>query len=377
MHSLQEVYDVIAGTFKTTTFTGTGLDDMSKSGTFTGAAALDYRVQIDSVGISPAPDTFSWSDDGGVSWDGTLLPITGSAQAIGSEGVIVSFGNTNNHTLGDRWDFSTNSLANIDGNVMQQLKYISENLSGTSTTLQLAYDNSVSPEISGNKATTLLTLNQTGTGDIFELQKSSAPVFTVDNAGNVTISGTMFSFAGAGEISSGGTSDLNLNAGSGRIMPAAGDAFYTSDGTPIRASGEEIYRTSMPILGYDYPAQTSLASYVKISRAIILEEGSTDSFPAAMAGTTRIYKIGIRYATDNVLAVSTWQVWDTSGSGSETSFFTVPAATSLSLDEGTIYITPAEVAVPASGSKWYLNVSVAAGKIRIYQVNLMAYDVVD
>ncbi|MFZ2969532.1 MAG: hypothetical protein WA063_00110 [Minisyncoccia bacterium] len=126
MHSMQEVYDVLAGSFEANTFTGTGLDDMSIGGTFTGSTDLDYRIEIDAEG---SPDTFSWSDSGGSTWDATGVAITGSAQTLNS-GVTVTFGAATGHTLAERWDFSTESLAKSDGNVMGSLKCITDKLNG-------------------------------------------------------------------------------------------------------------------------------------------------------------------------------------------------------------------------------------------------------
>ncbi|OGI27132.1 MAG: hypothetical protein A2359_02635 [Candidatus Moranbacteria bacterium RIFOXYB1_FULL_43_19] len=87
-------------------FTGTGLNDMTSGGAFTGATAKNYKVQIDGTG---SPDTWKWSDDGGSTWYDTEEAITGSAQTFYSDnqGVAVTFGATTGHTLGDYWTFST------------------------------------------------------------------------------------------------------------------------------------------------------------------------------------------------------------------------------------------------------------------------------
>jgi hypothetical protein len=254
------------------------------------------------------------------------------------------------------------ATADVNGNVLEQLKYISDNI-GTNT-LQDVYDNSTVPVTIANSAVvtanTVLTIKKsdTGTGKIIELQDSnSAVVFSVDKTG---------------QISSGSSSNLVLNAGSGQIKAAAGDAFYTEGGHPIMAKDEEIYRASMPIFGYDYPAQTAFASFSNISRSVILD---ANSFPAEMTGTTRIYKIGIRYATEDVTVESQWQVWN----GAQVSIFNVPASTIEDLSEGTIYITPAAVTIPGSGA-WYLRIRSLSGTgkaIRVYQVDLIAYDKVN
>jgi hypothetical protein len=86
------------------TQTGSGLDDMTSQGTFVGLNTdLDYRVKIDATGT---PDTFTWSDDDGSTWEATGVSITASAQAL-NNGVTVTFGATTGHTLNDYWDFST------------------------------------------------------------------------------------------------------------------------------------------------------------------------------------------------------------------------------------------------------------------------------
>jgi len=84
-------------------FTGSGLNDMTSGGTFLGASALNYKVQIDGTGT---PNTFKWSDNGGASWNATGVPITGGAQTL-NDGVTVTFGATTGHTSGDYWTFST------------------------------------------------------------------------------------------------------------------------------------------------------------------------------------------------------------------------------------------------------------------------------
>ena len=94
------------------TFTGTGLDDATIGGTFSGASALNYRIEIDGA----TPDTFKWSDDGGSTWDATMVAITGAAQTL-NNGVTVTFGATTGHTATDRWDFATTVLSAMTASV--------------------------------------------------------------------------------------------------------------------------------------------------------------------------------------------------------------------------------------------------------------------
>lgn len=97
-----EGIQVTSKTIGVVIFTGSGLDDMTVGGHFTGTENRDFLVEIDSTG---APDTFKWSKDGGTTWTENV-PITGSAQLL-TEGITVTFAATTGHTGGDEWAFST------------------------------------------------------------------------------------------------------------------------------------------------------------------------------------------------------------------------------------------------------------------------------
>jgi len=92
-----------------TLFTGTGLDDATSGGTYTGAGRTSYCVAINSTG---APDTISWGtlDDNYYSncstTGGTNIPITGGVQPL-SNGMTIRFTATTGHTIGDQWIFSS------------------------------------------------------------------------------------------------------------------------------------------------------------------------------------------------------------------------------------------------------------------------------
>jgi hypothetical protein len=108
-------------------FTGTGLDDATSGGTFTGTEDTNYKVEIDGVGEI---DTFKWSDDGGATWEATLVAITGGAQEL-NNGVTITFGATTGHTVGDYWTFtaypdrfklSATMTLNLDDSIMLFVK---------------------------------------------------------------------------------------------------------------------------------------------------------------------------------------------------------------------------------------------------------------
>ena len=91
-------------------FTGSGLDDATSGGTYaTGYQPTTFRVEIDGTG---SPDTFKWSEDGGVTWTATGVAITGAAQTL-SRGVTVTFGATTGHTAGDYWDIAAGANVSL------------------------------------------------------------------------------------------------------------------------------------------------------------------------------------------------------------------------------------------------------------------------
>jgi hypothetical protein len=108
-------YDTTAGPVF---FTGTGLNDMTASGTFTGTANRSFRVQIDGVGT---PDTFSWlkSAPSQTIPDATLVPISAGTTTL-IEGMTITFNATTGHTAGDSWDFITKRAVErlaLDGSI--------------------------------------------------------------------------------------------------------------------------------------------------------------------------------------------------------------------------------------------------------------------
>jgi hypothetical protein len=204
-------------------------------------------------------------------------------------------------------------------------------------------------------------------------------------SGNLSIGGTLagvtavlsssvysplFTSYGTTTIGSAGAYDIILDPGSGTIQIATGDVIKTPGGHPIRASGEQILREMIPILGFDLPAQTATTSYVQVSR--VLEDYS---FASALTGTTRVHKFVIRYADATTTASTTWRVYNVTDS-TTTATFQVPATASTDLDKGEAYITSA-VTIPTDTDDWRLDLQTPGSTIRVYQVFLAAYDQVD
>jgi Chaperone of endosialidase len=87
------------GRISTTTFTGTGLNDGTAGGTYTGTdiSAVTYTIIIDGTGT---PDTFKWQKNSGSFATGVAM--TGSSQTL-TDGVSIKFTATTGHTLNDQW----------------------------------------------------------------------------------------------------------------------------------------------------------------------------------------------------------------------------------------------------------------------------------
>lgn len=81
-------------------FIGSGLDDMSVVGDYTGKTSKTYRVQIDGNG---SPDTFKWSDDGGETWEATGVSIAAPGNEL-SDGIWIKFDALTGHNIGDYWE---------------------------------------------------------------------------------------------------------------------------------------------------------------------------------------------------------------------------------------------------------------------------------
>lgn len=83
------------------TFTGSGLDDATSGGAYTGTGTVRWQVEIDATG---GTDSFKWRKDDGAYTTGVNCAITATEL---DEGVTVTFAAVTGHTLGDVWEFSS------------------------------------------------------------------------------------------------------------------------------------------------------------------------------------------------------------------------------------------------------------------------------
>jgi len=80
-------------------FTGSGLNDLTSGGTYTGDEDRTIRVRIDGTG---ATDTMEWSEDEGETWNVTDLPL--ASKMYLPWGVELEWNATTGHTATDYWD---------------------------------------------------------------------------------------------------------------------------------------------------------------------------------------------------------------------------------------------------------------------------------
>lgn len=82
-------------------FTGSGLDDLTASGTFVGGADMGVRIKVTTAA---GTDKFRWTKHPYSlnEWSDEIA-MTGAAQVI-ANGLLVTFGATTAHTKGEYWD---------------------------------------------------------------------------------------------------------------------------------------------------------------------------------------------------------------------------------------------------------------------------------
>jgi len=87
---------------------GTGSGSCTSGGWYTGMTDKNYKIQIDTAGNIGEGATFKWSNDGGNTWRGTLIPIEDEDPIELELGVSVAFsaGPGVDFQLGDYWTFT-------------------------------------------------------------------------------------------------------------------------------------------------------------------------------------------------------------------------------------------------------------------------------
>lgn len=116
-----EAHGVAISRIGPTTKTGTGTGTCASGGTYLGLTTKNYKVQIDTAGIIGTA-TFKWSNTGGASWQGVLIPIP-DADPIDIElDLTVQFG-TGSFALGDFWVFAAEVWTETTAIPTQSMEY--------------------------------------------------------------------------------------------------------------------------------------------------------------------------------------------------------------------------------------------------------------
>ncbi len=192
---------------------------------------------------------------------------------------------------------------------------------------------------------TYLGINATSSfsGNFFDFQKNGISMFYIDDNGNATTSGDFY---------------------------AATIRTASTDST-VRKSGEEVFREIVPISRYDIPAQTSTTTYFRISKYFAVNPLA--STPAALPGSTRVYKLIVKFADNLPTATSTdWRIYrQAAATTSDT--FTLAGQNMSSLTEG-IATTTETLTIP--DADWQVEVKLRSPdySLRIFQLFLAAYD---
>ena len=121
MDDLDGTFDNITGSLAET-FTGTGLDDLTPSGTYAGSINIAYKIAIDAEGT---PDTFEWFKDGVSQASG--VAITGSAQVL-DNGISITFGATTGHTDTEYWELVLPTIVTSNDNSLFSFSLLDETL---------------------------------------------------------------------------------------------------------------------------------------------------------------------------------------------------------------------------------------------------------
>ena len=163
--------------------------------------------------------------------------------------------------------------------------------------------------------------------------------------------------------------DITLYPSSGIVQLATSTYIRTQGGYEIGATGTQVLREMIPILGFDLPVQTATTSYVKISKTL-----ENYPFQSAATGATRVHKLVFRYAastTDEII----WRISTSTGETYSSSTLTTP--TSNDLEQGNAYV--ATTTIPADGTDWWIDIKtpVVSDVVRVFQIFLAAYDQID
>jgi hypothetical protein len=130
--------------------TGTGSGACASGGVYTGLSLKNYKIQIDTAGDVGGSATFKWSNDGGQTWQGVLIPIEDEDPIQVEMGITVKFssGDGTDFELGDYWTFTAEWWTKVGYVPTQSKEYyvnyrngnVTFHSSDASKTVQVSYE---------------------------------------------------------------------------------------------------------------------------------------------------------------------------------------------------------------------------------------------
>jgi len=189
-----------------------------------------------------------------------------------------------------------------------------------------------------------IVATSTFSGNFLNFQKSGQSIFTLSSEGNLIATGTV----------------------------TAASFYSASTDSTVRKSGEEVFRGKVSIYRFGLPSQTATTTYIRISKIITGDPMANK--PSSLPGAQRKYRFAIKYADDLDSGGSEWRIYDLSNS-TTTATFTVPYIGSSVLEEGKPYLTDL-LDIPSGDWELDLKLPVSGKHIRIFDILLVAYDVI-
>ena len=243
--------------------TGSGLNDISITGTYTGNSPLQMVVRILTTG---AQDTYEWSFNGGVTWETTYLlynpvddsitptPMGCGVYTLPIMGVSISFAAVTGHTLSDQWAFSlrenpnklnvNGSLLTLDGEPFAGVSGVRNTQLGLLTFGNLNNTGTENTAIGWNA----LNTNTTGAGAVAvgsqALESNTSGRYNTafgTRALRLNTTGSLNSATGVYSLSALTTGDANAGYGSDSLL-------YTTTGSRNTALGiQTLYQNTTGI----------------------------------------------------------------------------------------------------------------------------------
>ena len=139
------------------TFAGTGLNDATSGGTFTGTTDESFCAQIDGTPGGADPDTFQWGTGMSCASGGTHIPIiaANSPYAL-QDGVTISFACAGGdpcqgHVFADSWTWTASAPIAVmaNGPVVSTGGFIGPSFTGTGTGAALATGTASNTDLAG------------------------------------------------------------------------------------------------------------------------------------------------------------------------------------------------------------------------------------